>query len=97
MDPRTINDSARLMAAVKNTALIGVSLFLCTFEAVSVNSRCGFSLTTYLAYPPRERKTLVSGEHICDSGCGRCKSYVTCSNENNERQENTHYDTIRNG
>ena len=97
MDPRTINDSARLMAAVKNTALIGVSLFLCTFEAVSVNSRCGFSLTTYLAYPLREGKALVSGKYVCDPCCRSCKSNVTCSNENNERQENTHYYTIRDG
>jgi hypothetical protein len=84
MDPRTINDNERLIAAVKNTALIGVSRFLCTLEFASADSRYDILPSTYFAYPPREGKSLVSGEHMCYSRGRGCKPYVTCSNESNE-------------
>jgi hypothetical protein len=97
MDPRTINDSATLIDAVKNTAFIGVSRFLCILGYASEDPRYDlFFLTTYFADPVGEGKPLVSGKHVCDScSCG-CKPDITCSEESNQCQENTHYNTVRN-
>jgi hypothetical protein len=97
MDPRTSNDSATLIAAVKNTAFIGVSRVLCILGYMSVDIRYGlFPQITYLADPLREGKTLVSGKHVCDSCSRSCKTDITCSNESNKCQENKHYNAVWN-